>query len=603
MKSPFFGFNPSRAHGPRPRTAVAVDATPTMNRSHIFRPAPVLLADAGLISAALASCTPSTSVSAWLAAAVQTTLLDFARVGPSVVESDSEPAPRAADAAGRTSVSAAPGLGRLRSRKLLSADSPAPRMRAVGRHGFVADAASCASLGSPEKKVTLGACQAACAASACNAINHNNRTMACELLHCASPLEAKMVLRGGGWYFFGSAESGMARRSPEPSVASLTADPLSEPPAAAADSSARAAKPPSFAYASAPGLVAAGEDCPRVGRVDGVDLAQCKTSCVDRAQCNGVNYNTAQKWCIMRGCLNPLLPALAGESSDWAFHGLDRVAAPAPAAALGTAASPPTVGAPPKASPAPLKFVRALGAGEASGEDCMLLVDSVGSSQTACEAGCTADERCNSYDIGQEGTCRLRQCHRPLAPWLSGDARWAHWGVTGGRRPAPGKAPAAGSGYRSHSLYAGGPCGIRNAILRDVGLPEEKDCGSAASLLAATRSNLRPHMALPTEGQLDGRCLENCFASSQRRRDIAISQGYQHYGTRHDGGRREPYHLPFLLKSSLPALAEWYGDAFVSLNYYAFGPPVPELNLDKCESDWPGGTSGHVIEVSSADGC
>jgi hypothetical protein len=35
----------------------------------------------------------------------------------------------------------------------------------------------------------------------------------------------------------------------------------------------------------------------------------------------------------------------------------------------------------------------------------------------------------------------------------------------------------------------------------------------------------------------------------------------------------------------------------VPVQYYANGPRVPELNIDSCVSDDPGGTSGHVVEV------
>lgn len=36
-----------------------------------------------------------------------------------------------------------------------------------------------------------------------------------------------------------------------------------------------------------------------------------------------------------------------------------------------------------------------------------------------------------------------------------------------------------------------------------------------------------------------------------------------------------------------------------SEQYYAYGPRVPELNLENCVSDDPGGTSGHVVQVKA----
>ena len=36
---------------------------------------------------------------------------------------------------------------------------------------------------------------------------------------------------------------------------------------------------------------------------------------------------------------------------------------------------------------------------------------------------------------------------------------------------------------------------------------------------------------------------------------------------------------------------------FTPLQYFAYGPRGPELNLENCVSDDPGGTSGHVVQV------
>ena len=72
-------------------------------------------------------------------------------------------------------------------------------------------------------------------------------------------------------------------------------------------------------------------------------------------------------------------------------------------------------------------------------------------------------------------------------------------------------------------------------------------------------------VALPTPAQLDGRCLLNCFQSSQKLRDVSLSQGFQQYGERSRSNIREVYHMDFLTKNALPALVEHYGDWFVSL--------------------------------------
>jgi hypothetical protein len=76
--SPFFPFNPSRAHGPPPRVAVALDATPTIDREHVFTPHPDLTANASLLLAVLESCTSKTAASsAWLQDSIAAVLRDF----------------------------------------------------------------------------------------------------------------------------------------------------------------------------------------------------------------------------------------------------------------------------------------------------------------------------------------------------------------------------------------------------------------------------------------------------------------------------------------------------------------------------------------------
>jgi hypothetical protein len=82
---PFFGFNPSRAHGPLPFVPVPVDAVPTMDRNHMFRSHS--RSDGSLnvsaVTEILEGCLPAipSPGSDWIAAAVPAVLQDFADVG------------------------------------------------------------------------------------------------------------------------------------------------------------------------------------------------------------------------------------------------------------------------------------------------------------------------------------------------------------------------------------------------------------------------------------------------------------------------------------------------------------------------------------------
>jgi hypothetical protein len=78
--SPVFAFNPSRAHGPPPRVAVALDATPTIDREHVFAPHPYVAANVSVLLAALESCTPvdvPAESMAWLEETIASLLGDF----------------------------------------------------------------------------------------------------------------------------------------------------------------------------------------------------------------------------------------------------------------------------------------------------------------------------------------------------------------------------------------------------------------------------------------------------------------------------------------------------------------------------------------------
>ena len=640
--SPFYGFNPSRAHGPQPRVAVALDATPTIHREHMFHPAPQLTADAPLLYAALGACTPAAANSPWVQATVSSVLQDFARVGRSADEDTFVDAPprTASDAqahvsplesfSGNTDASAPLG-GPPRKRSLQSTGT-APSMIPVGRHGFVAAGADCTEVGGSSVMETLAACEMQCMTmDGCTGVNYNRKTLVCDLRRCNNPLKPVLKLRGAGWIYTAKqtnadnvavASDVGAQNTPPPSTVEVHAP--SQP------GGTSLALPPDgvFTFVSENGFAATGEDCPRVGRENGVSLEVCKASCVAQSTCNGINYHGGEKWCILRGCSNSQQPFLTNEGAPWNFFGLTRGAGAPAAPSQGTVAvaSRSAATAPHRRAVAaeqvrtlpattPISFIRALGYGEASGSDCVLVADSSGGDQPSCEAACVSSDHCNSYDYNSAtNKCRLRTCTKPLAPWLSGGKDWAHYGVAGGQRAVQFTA-APTSATASYE----GACGPRDAILRDIGLPPSP-CPEATAV-----TNMRPWVALPTEEQLDDRCLDNCFVSSQRRRDISLAQGYQQYGCDNSNGRVEAFHKPFLLESSLPALAEWYGDMFVSLNvrsaerlpvglgavcltatspsqYYAHGPRVPELNLEDCESDKPGGTSGHVIEVSGCFG-
>lgn len=76
---PFFGFNPSRAHGPKPKAAVPLDGTPEFDRGHMFLPgnATGASADVAVLQDVLDGCAAD-SASSWLRVAVARTLADFA---------------------------------------------------------------------------------------------------------------------------------------------------------------------------------------------------------------------------------------------------------------------------------------------------------------------------------------------------------------------------------------------------------------------------------------------------------------------------------------------------------------------------------------------
>lgn len=583
--SPFYGFNPSRAHGPQPQVAVALDATPTINREHMFHPVPALTADAPLLHAALGACTPAAASSPWLQATVTSVLQDFARVGRSVDEDASVDSPQrtAAEAPAEGSplesnvgVAAAPAPlgGAPRMRTLLSTET-ALSMILVGRRGFIAAGADCAEIGDSSTVETLALCEAKCMAmDRCTGVNYNIRTLLCDLRRCDNPLKPVLKLRGAGWVHMAkktdanqAAVVGNAEAKPTPPIPPTEA--VTSAPSHPGGASPMQGPDGTFTFVSQGGFAATGEDCPRVGRKNGVSLEVCKASCVAQSTCNGINFHGGEKWCILRGCSDSQRPFLTNEGAQWNFFGLTRGAEGHPLPVVAAAPKPRVVAdAAPivsrsaetttqrRAATTPISFIRALGDGEAAGSDCALVASSTGGDRPSCEAACVSSAHCNSFDYNtaDEG-CRLRTCTKPLAPWLSGDKDWAHYGVAGGQRAVQ-STTTTPSGVAAYE----GACGLRDAILRDIGLPP------SPCPVATAATNMRPGVALPTEEQLDERCLDNCFVSSQRRRDISLAQGYQQYGCANSNGRAEAFHKPFLLESSLPALAEWYGDMFVSLN-------------------------------------
>jgi hypothetical protein len=93
-------------------------------------------------------------------------------------------------------------------------------------------------------------------------------------------------------------------------------------------------------------------------------------------------------------------------------------------------------------------------------------------------------------------------------------------------------------------------------------------------------------------------------------RDVALSIGFQSVATRTEavpgtGGqqlREVRTYPPWVLERNLPALRAHYGDAFPAIHAFGDGPSAPSLNLAPCNSDRPGGTSGHVTQRCVAMG-
>lgn len=79
---PFFGFNPSRAHGPKPVAAVPLDATPEFDRQHMFAPANSsgAAADASALLDVLNVCVATVASSPWVHGVIARTLSEFASV-------------------------------------------------------------------------------------------------------------------------------------------------------------------------------------------------------------------------------------------------------------------------------------------------------------------------------------------------------------------------------------------------------------------------------------------------------------------------------------------------------------------------------------------
>lgn len=463
--SPFFGFNPSRAHGPRPRAAVSLDATPTIDREHMFAPHEALSANASLLSAALLSCLPAAASSAWLLNTIAMVLRDFEVAAPLLLE----------------------------------------------------------------------------AAEAEQALS--------------SRQGGRALLESGG----------------PPSLRKFTF------------------------YSRDESLSSISTDCPyTLDLLDEEELAACREACITDKACNGVYFSVAKATCLARRCIDSATveapPAAAADDSKPLTSTAPSANAPVPASVDGLAA--PTL--PPLPGNASA-FVLVGGVDEAAwSDDCSHIMQVGGMGLEGCKEACFVDPDCNAFNYNAKNRdCIYRQCNDPLTPRcvhalcptvvllylsersapfffrLTIDASYLGYrffGLPPGNKfPTPSPLPV--SQELRGSIQA--TCAARLALLHDIDAREaEEACAIAASSTPPTRRPRGFEIALPTELQLDERCLVNCFDSSQRRRDIVLSQGYQHYTHRFTRGSSEriPAHMPFLLFSSLPALSEYYGDFFVALN-------------------------------------
>ena len=69
-------------------------------------------------------------------------------------------------------------------------------------------------------------------------------------------------------------------------------------------------------------LAAVGSDCPFLGEPKLPTLAACQAGCVADAQCNFVNWNEVDVWCVFRACVDPLRAALSPthDYDAWALN-------------------------------------------------------------------------------------------------------------------------------------------------------------------------------------------------------------------------------------------------------------------------------------------
>lgn len=303
-----------------------------------------------------------------------------------------------------------------------------------------------------------------------------------------------------------------------------------------------------FSYSAREGATTVDAKCPLVLDLRGEgELSACKSSCLEDVTCAGSYYSAKERTCIHQRCTIPSNALPQHESAT--ARNVSQIDGKA-----SNAQQPPV-------------WMRLGNDDEAAwDDDCTHLMQIAGMSLESCKSSCFSDSDCTSVNYNAEKRdCIFRQCDDPLTPRLRHDTTYTgyqYWGLQPGqKRVAPSPLPR----LRTHRGSLEATCSLWSAILHDIGLPGQKSCPPSAE---SVESAPRFFVALPTEDQLDGRCLRNCFQSSQRRRDIAISQAYQHYGVRFRRGSAErmPAHLPFLLHQSLPALAEYYGDVFVALN-------------------------------------
>ena len=287
--SPFFGFNPSRAHGPRPRAAVSLDATPTIDREHMFAPHAALSANASLLSAALLSCVPTAVSSAWLIDTIATVMRDFEVAAPLLLEAAEAKQALPSQQGGRALLKSG-GPPSLRKFTFYSRDESLSPI-----------STDCPYTLDILDEEELAACRDACVADkSCHGVYFSVAKATCLARRC---IDAVAVVA-----------SPTADDSKIVTPAAPSAD---SPVPSSVDTSAAPAVPPLPGNASAFVLIGAvdeaawSDDCTHIMQVGGMGLEGCKEACFADPDCNAFNYNAKNRDCIYRQCNDPLTPRCA----------------------------------------------------------------------------------------------------------------------------------------------------------------------------------------------------------------------------------------------------------------------------------------------------